>query len=86
MIADIMRAPDNRDIPLHAVPLLLQHEQGKELLPQGQELLREGDRLLLCGRAIARRRLDTTLSDARVLDYVLDGNVSGRGVASRIVP
>ena len=70
-VGDLMRAPDNREIPLSAVPLLLQRREGKSLLPGDEEALAMGDRLLLCGRDAARGRLRWTVSDDRVLRYLL---------------
>jgi hypothetical protein len=72
-VGDLMRAPDNRDIPLNAVPLLLQRRDGKSLLPGDAEALALGDRLLLCGRGVARGRLRWTINDDRVLRYLLRG-------------
>jgi len=72
-VGDLMRAPDNRELPLHAVPLLLQRREGKSLLPGDEEQLATGDRLLLCGRGAARGRLRWTASDDRVLRYLLRG-------------
>jgi hypothetical protein len=59
-VGDLMRAPDNREIPLSAVPLLLQRHEGKSLLPGNEEVLAMGDRLLLCGRG---RRAGTAALD-----------------------
>ena len=73
-VGELMRAPDNRDIPLGAVPLLLQRSEGKVLLPSPQETLAIGDRLLLCGRVRTRGRLRWTLHDDRVLRYVVDAS------------
>lgn len=72
-VGDLMRAPDNRELRLRAVPLLLQHVEGKELLPVAETSLAEGDRLLLAGRSIARARLRLTVHHDSVLDYVLHG-------------
>lgn len=79
-VGDLMRAPDNRDLRLRAVPLLLQRTQEKVLLPADEEGLAEGDRLLLCGRGIASSRLRWTARDDTVLAYVLDGVDSPRRV------
>ncbi|MCG3171135.1 MAG: hypothetical protein CALGDGBN_02722 [Pseudomonadales bacterium] len=69
-VGELMRAPDNRELCLGAVPLLLQREDGKSLLPADDEELLLGDRLLLCGREITRGRLRWSLSDQRVLRYL----------------
>jgi Trk K+ transport system NAD-binding subunit len=70
-VGDLLRAPDNRELRLHAVPLLLQHASGKELLPADDAELSPGDQLLLCGRQVARRRAHRTVRDHSVLAYVL---------------
>ncbi len=72
-VGDLMRAPDNRDLALDAVPLLLERGAAKAqiLLPEEGEELQRGDQLLLCGREITRGRLRWMLSDPRVLRYVL---------------
>jgi hypothetical protein len=72
-VGALMRAPDNRDLPLSAVPLLLQRREGKSLLPGDAEPLAIGDRLLLCGQDVARGRLRWTVNDDRVLRYLLRG-------------
>lgn len=78
-VGDLMRAPDNRDLRLRAVPLLLQHVEGKHLLPSPELELSPGDRLLMAGRAIARARLRLTVNDDSVLDYILhDAQGPGR--------
>jgi voltage-gated potassium channel len=78
LLGDLLRAPDNRELSLKCVALLLQRagNAGKVLLPGPQESLYPGDRLLLCGREISRGRLHWTLHDDRVLAYVLDGTES----------
>jgi voltage-gated potassium channel len=72
-VGDLMRAPDNRELRLRAVPLLVQHVEGKHLLPSPDLALCEGDRLLMGGRAIARARLRLSVNDDGVLDYILHG-------------
>lgn len=78
-VGDLMRAPDNRDLRLRAVPLLVQHVEGKHLLPSPELALSSGDRLLMAGRAIARARLRLSVNDDSVLDYILhDAQGPGR--------
>ena len=79
-VGDLMKAPDNRDLRLRAVPLLLQRGQDKVLRPEDDVTVAEGDRLLLCGRAIASSRMRWTVRDDTVLAYVLDGVASNRRV------
>lgn len=78
-VGDLLSAPDNRKLRLHAVPLLLQPAEGsKTLLPEDDTPVREGDRLLMCGRDIARRRQHQVVHDDTALAYVLDGDESRR--------
>ena len=59
---DLLRNPEDRDEPLHAVPLLVL--RGDEAHPRARTAtssLAAGDELLLAGRPGARRALDTTL-------------------------
>lgn len=74
LLSDFLRAPDNRDIPLHAICLLLQRGKDKRLLPVGETSIEAGDQLLFCGRRIAESRMNWTLEDAVVLDYILTGS------------
>lgn len=74
-VGELLTAPDNRKLRLHAVPLLLQPaDGGKTLLPDDATELHAGDRLLMCGRDIARRRQRLLVHDDQVLAYVLDGD------------
>jgi len=84
-VGDLMRAPDNRELRLAAVPLLLQRREGKSLLPGDGEPLVSGDRLLLCGRPEARGRLRWALHDDHVLRYVIAG-IEGRFVRRGLRP
>ena len=66
-IADLMRSPDNPALWLDAIPLLLQRETGKVLLPGDTTPVEIGDKLLLCGTPEARSRLRWTLQDPNAL-------------------
>lgn len=85
-VGDVMSAPDNRELRLRAVPLLLQRANEKVLLPADGEALAEGDRLLLCGREVAVSRMRWTVRDDTVLAYVLDGVASNRRVPWPALP
>jgi voltage-gated potassium channel len=50
----LMTRADRSGEPVHAVPLLLQREQSRTLLPDVATVLQPGDRVLFCGRARAR--------------------------------
>jgi hypothetical protein len=77
-LGDLLRNPENRDEPLHAVPLLVLRAGEATLAPDEDFVLAAGDELLLAGRPAARRALGTILFVGSVLEYV----VSGRRVPS----
>lgn len=66
-VGDLMRSPDNPALWLDAIPLLLQRESGKVLLPDDATPIETGDKLLLCGTPEARSRLRWTLQDPNAL-------------------
>jgi Trk K+ transport system NAD-binding subunit len=74
----LLRNPENRDEPLHAVPLLVLRRGEATLAPDEDFELEAGDELLLAGWPAARRALGTILFVGSVLEYV----VSGRRVPS----
>jgi Trk K+ transport system NAD-binding subunit len=75
-VGDLLRNPEDRDQPLHAVVLLVLRGDDATLTPDPDFRLAPGDELLLAGWSAARRALDTTL----VVDSVLEYLVSGRRV------
>ncbi|MGY1820817.1 potassium channel family protein [Geodermatophilus sp. SYSU D00079] len=77
-LGDLLRNPENRDEPLHAMVLLVLRGQEALLAPDDDLELRAGDELLLAGWAAARRALGRILLVDSVLEYV----VSGRRVPS----
>lgn len=78
-VGDLMKAPDNRKLRLHGVPLLLQPaDGGKTLLPSDDQVLQEGDQLLMCGRDITRARQRLSTTDDPTLAYLVLGTESGR--------
>jgi voltage-gated potassium channel len=77
-LGDLLRNPEDRDEPLHAVPLLLLRGPDATLAPDPGCVLTSGDELLLAGWPAARRALEVTLVVDAVREYV----VSGRRVPS----
>jgi voltage-gated potassium channel len=77
-LGDLLRNPEDRDEPLHAVPLLLLRGPDATLAPDPDCVLASGDELLLAGWPAARRALEVTLVVDAVREYV----VSGRRVPS----
>src|SRR4051794_32179836 len=72
-IGDLLRNPENRDEPLHAVPLLVLRGDEAVLAPEDDFVLPAGDELLLAGWAAARRALGTILFVDAVHEYVVTG-------------
>ena len=77
-LGDLLRNPEDRDDPLHAVPLLVLRGQEATLAPGPDFVLARGDELLLVGWPAARRALATILALDAAREYV----VSGRRVPS----
>jgi hypothetical protein len=77
-LGDLLRNPEDRDEPLHAVVLLVLRGDEAFLAPGSDFVLAGGDELLLAGRPAARRALSTILEVDSVREYV----VSGRRVPS----
>jgi voltage-gated potassium channel len=77
-LGDLLRNPEDRDEPLHAVVLLVLRGDEVFLAPGSDFVLAGGDELLLAGRPAARRALSTILEVDSVREYV----VSGRRVPS----
>ena len=78
-LGDLLRNPDDRDEPLHAVPLLLARAAGGdngadvEVAPDDDVVLARDDELLLVGWPSARRLLDATLLVDATREYVVHG-------------
>jgi voltage-gated potassium channel len=72
-LGDLLRNPEDRDDPLHAVPLLVLRGRVATLAPDPDFVLAPGDELLLAGWPAARRALGITLLVDAVLEYVATG-------------
>ena len=72
-LGQLLRNPENRDEPLHAVVLVVARDGQVILAPDDDFLLAEGDELLLAGWAAARRALGTILFVDAVREYVVTG-------------
>jgi Trk K+ transport system NAD-binding subunit len=84
-IGALLRDPSARERPLHAVPLMLARDGQLAIAPGGDAPLAAGDELLLAGTNRARERLQQTLANANVRDYVLTGrDIPGGTVWQRL--
>ena len=72
-LGQLLRNPENRDEPLHAVVLVVPRDGQVILAPDDDFVLAEGDELLLAGWAAARRALGTILFVDAVREYVVTG-------------
>ncbi|SFK97814.1 potassium channel family protein [Geodermatophilus ruber] len=72
-VGTLLRNPEDRDEPLHAIVLLVVRGNEAVLAPPDDFVLQPGDELLLAGRPAARRALETTLLVDGVLEYLVTG-------------
>ena len=72
-LGDLMRNPDDRNQPLHVVPLMVLREGACVLTPGDDFVLATDDELLLAGRPSARRALERTLMVDAGPEYVIFG-------------
>jgi Trk K+ transport system NAD-binding subunit len=72
-LGDLLRNPENRDEPVHAVVLVVVRDSEAILAPDDEFELRAGDELLLVGWPAARRALSTVLVVDAAREYVLSG-------------
>jgi Trk K+ transport system NAD-binding subunit len=72
-LGDLLRNPENREEPLHAVPLLVMRGTEATLAPGADFVLAPGDELLFAGWPAARRALGTILQLDSAREYVVTG-------------
>jgi voltage-gated potassium channel len=72
-LGDLLRDPDDRDVALPAVVLMVLRGEECLLAPDDDTELHPGDELLLAGRPTARRGLDTTMLLDSAREYVVSG-------------
>jgi voltage-gated potassium channel len=87
-LGDLLRDPDNRDVQLPAVVLMVMRDGECVLTPDDDLVLALDDELLLCGRPAARRALETTMVVDAAREYVVSGrhvpaSWIWRGIAGR---
>jgi Trk K+ transport system NAD-binding subunit len=72
-LGDLLRDPETREDPLHAVALLVLRDGEAFLAPEDDFVLAAGDEILFAGRPSARRALSTLLFVDSALEYVVSG-------------
>jgi hypothetical protein len=72
-LGQLLRNPENRDEPLHAIVLMVMRGGTATLAPDEDFVLEPGDELLLAGWSAARRALDTILLVPGLLEYLVTG-------------
>ncbi len=72
-LADVLRDPDDRDVGLPAVPLVLVRDGVSTFLPSPEEPLRVDDVVLIAGRSLAHEALHATLFYDSAVEYVATG-------------
>ena len=75
----LVRDPRDRELRLPVIPLLLEHQDERHVLPGPTQRVRKGDQLLFCGVEDARRRMDWTFQDLHTLRYVVTGDAAPEG-------
>ena len=72
-LGQLLRNPEDREEPLHAIVLLVMRDREAILAPDDDFVLQPGDELLLAGWAAARRALDTILLVPGIIEYLVTG-------------
>jgi Trk K+ transport system NAD-binding subunit len=72
-LGDLLRDPDDRNVQLPVVVLMVIRDGECVLTPDDDFVLAPDDELLLCGRLTARRALDTTMMVEAAREYVVSG-------------
>jgi voltage-gated potassium channel len=78
ILTELLRDPFDRAERLSAEVLLVSHNDGVSELPDEDMALRFGDSVLFAGSSEAKRRLDLTVHNSNLLNYVQSGRHSDR--------
>lgn len=77
--------PHDRNRNLHAFPLMLRRGELIDMQPGELDLLQPGDEILICGLNKAYRRMQWTVNNFNVLQYILTGNDASNSLLSRFL-
>jgi voltage-gated potassium channel len=72
-LIDLMRDPENRELTLPCMPLLLRRRGEFQLLPEDELVLRDGDCLLFCGNTGSRRHQMSVWLNFNAMQYIVTG-------------
>jgi hypothetical protein len=79
----LLRDPRDREQWLHAMVLLLRRGKEETLRPGEDVEIQPGDKILFCGRLGVAARQHRTLSDDRVMQYLVSGETRPQGTLWR---
>lgn len=79
VLGQLLRDNVEREHALAVMPLMLEREGERHVTPDAATPLAPGDALLFAGGSDTQRRLELTLQNANVLDYVLTGREHAGG-------
>ncbi len=82
-LRDLMRDPQDRELLVGCVPLILSRNDRETRIPDLDTALLENDQLLFCGTRHARSTLDGTLKNPYTLEYLVSGEEPPRSYAVR---
>lgn len=77
--------PHDRNRNLHAFPLMLRRGDKIDMLPGELDLIQPGDEILICGLRKASRRMQWTVNNYNVLQYILTGNDASNSLLARLL-
>ncbi|MFH5821643.1 NAD-binding protein [Georgenia sp. AZ-5] len=72
-LGDLVRSPDDREVPIAAVPLVVVRGSGRVITPDDDFVLAPGDEIFLAGQPAARQELENVFVDEATREYVLHG-------------
>lgn len=84
-LGEIARSPHDRSKTLPVVPFLIKRGGENHLLPEDDTALQSGDHILFCGLGEAHQRMDLSVKNYNVLNYLLTGEERPAGLIWRLI-
>ena len=78
-LGDLIKHPSNRERFLVCVPIVVQRNGQRLIMPSYLEKIQFGDEILFCGSKKSRQILHATLNNAYTLQYLYSGNEPPKG-------